>query len=58
MNNTLFAIRNRGRMRCAWIPSGDSRSPLICVWLETGYPGAVSTTSIEDEEPAGTRLCA
>lgn len=58
MNNTLFAIRNPGRMICAWIPTGDSRSPLVCVWLEAGHPRAASTMSSVDREPTGIRLCA
>ena len=58
MNNTLFAIRNPGRMVCAWVPTGDSRTPLVCVWVEAGDPRAASTMSCLDKEPAGMRLCA
>ena len=35
MNNTLFAVRNPSRMICAWIQTGDSKTPLVCVWFET-----------------------
>jgi hypothetical protein len=54
--NTLFSIRNR--MICAWIPTGDSKTPLVCVWFEAGGPRAASTMSSLDKEPAGMRLCA
>jgi hypothetical protein len=57
MNNTLFAIRNPGRMICAWIPTGDSKAPLVCVWFETSDPRTASTMS-SDKEPAEMRLCA
>jgi hypothetical protein len=58
MNNTLFAIRNPGRMICAWIPTGDSKAPLVCVWLDAGDPRAASTMSSLDHEPAEMRRCA
>jgi hypothetical protein len=58
MKNTLFAIRNPGRMVCSWIPTGDSKTPLICVWVEAGDSRAASTMSALDKEPAEMRLCA
>jgi len=57
MNNTLFAIRNPGRMICTWIPTGDSKTPLVCVWFETSDPRAASKMS-SHKEPAGMRRCA
>jgi hypothetical protein len=58
MNNTLFAIRNPARMICAWIPTGDSKTPLFCVWLDADDPRAASPMSSLDKEPSGMRLCA
>jgi hypothetical protein len=58
MNNTLFAIRKPGRMTCAWIPTGDSKAPLVRVWFEAHDPRAASAIPSSDEEPAGMRLCA
>jgi hypothetical protein len=34
MNIILSAIRNPGQLTCAWVPTGDSRTPLVCVWKE------------------------
>jgi hypothetical protein len=58
MNNTLFAIRNPGRLVCTWRLTGDSKTPLACVWLETADPKAASPISSLDKERAGLRLCA
>jgi hypothetical protein len=57
MNNTLFAIRNPHRTICAWKPTGDSKTPLVCVWFEDGDPRAASTMS-SDKEPVEMRRCA
>ena len=56
--NTLFAVRNSGRLVCTWRLTGDSRTPLVCVWLEADDPGAASPMSSLDKERAGLRLCA
>ena len=58
MKNDLFAIRNPGRLVCAWIPTGDRKTPLVCVWFEAGDPRAASTLSALDNEPARMQLCA
>jgi|HubBroStandDraft_5_1064220.scaffolds.fasta_scaffold23758_4 hypothetical protein len=57
MKNTLFAVRNPGRLVCIWRLTGDSKTPLVCVWLEAD-PRAASPMSSLDKEPAGLRLCA
>ena len=56
--NTLFAIRNPGRLVCTWRPTGDSKTPLVCVWLEVDDPKAASPKSPPNKERAGLRLCA
>jgi hypothetical protein len=58
MKNTLFAIRNPGRLVCIWRLTGDSKTPLVCVWLEADGPRAVYPISPLDKERAGMRLCA
>ena len=58
MKNTLFAIRNPGRLVCIWRLTGDSKTPLVCVWLEADDPRAASPISSSDKERAGLRLCA
>ena len=56
--NTLFAIRNPGRLVCIWRLTGDSKTPLVCVWLEAADPIAASPLSSLDKERGGLRLCA
>jgi hypothetical protein len=58
MNNTRFAIRKPIRMICAWIPTGDSKTPLVCVWFEADDPRIASTKSSFDKEPVELRRCA
>lgn len=58
MKNTLFAVRNPGRLVCIWRLTGDSKTPLVCVWLEAADPRAASPISSLDKEGAGFWLCA
>ena len=38
MNNTLVSTtRPTGRLICVWVPTGNSRAPLACVWIEDQY---------------------
>jgi hypothetical protein len=59
MNITLSAIRNPGQLTCAWVPTGNSRTPLVCVWREasTFLAGRTDQSSPEDEV-GGIGLCA
>jgi hypothetical protein len=34
MNIVLSAIRNPGRLTCTWVPTGNARAPLACIWKE------------------------
>ena len=58
MKNTLFAVRNPGRLVCTWRLTGDSKTPLVCVWLEAADARAASPMSSLSKEGAGLRLCA
>jgi hypothetical protein len=58
MNNTRFALRNPGHLVCAWRLTGNSRTPLVCVWLEADDPGAASPMSSLNKEPVELRRCA
>jgi hypothetical protein len=59
MNNKLLAIRKAHRMTGVWVPTGDIRTPLACVWVEadTFHPASAAPSSSNDE-PEGVRLCA
>jgi hypothetical protein len=58
MNNKVFTFRKTRRMTCAWVSTGDAKTPLACVWMEAEAPGAASTPSLSEDEAGGMRLCA
>jgi hypothetical protein len=47
MNIILSAIRSPGQLTCAWVPTGDSRTPLVCVWKEASL-SLVGRTPLQD----------
>ena len=58
MNNKLFTVRKTGRMTCAWVSTGDAKTPLECVWVEVESSGAASTASFSKDQVVGVRRCA
>ena len=59
MNNILLMTRQTPRMTCAWVPTGDPRIPLACVWKDSEPSLAASTAeSSPTDEAGGLRLCA
>ena len=49
MNNILPT--HRGRIACAWVLTGNARSPLACVWMEVA-PSHTSSTTLPDRDDA------
>jgi hypothetical protein len=51
MNIILSAIRNSPPLTCAWVPTGDPRIPLACVWKEASafVLGRTDQSSLEDD---------
>jgi hypothetical protein len=59
MNNILLTTRKTGRMTCAWVPTGNPKMPLTCVWIDAEPSLAPSTSqSSPTDEAGGLRLCA
>jgi hypothetical protein len=65
MNNKIYLIRLRqrtGRLTCNWVPTGDKKMPLACVWTGTNAsPGAAAASSSEEtgtEETGKMQQCA
>jgi hypothetical protein len=59
MNNKLLTIRKTGRLTCVWVPTGNIRTPLACVWVEADtFHAASAAPSSSNDEPGGMRLCA
>lgn len=45
----LLLIQNTVRLTCVWVPTGDLRNPLACVWVRTPAAKAGSCVRIPDE---------
>ena len=59
MNNKLLTIRKIEGLTCAWVPTGDIRTPLACVWVEAdASPKTSAATLAANDASRGHRLCA
>jgi hypothetical protein len=59
MDNIVSTIRNSRRLTCAWVPTGNLKAPLVCVWTDA-QPSLARRPdqSSPNEEVGGIRLCA
>lgn len=57
MKNTLYLILKTARLTCVWVPTGDEKMPLACVWVRHDNSRAVSMQNARDEA-ARVHLCA
>jgi hypothetical protein len=58
VNSTLVTIQKTGRLTCAWVPTGDPKSPLACVWREVELPHGSSSGHMSTNIEVGElRLC-
>jgi len=49
MKNKLCLVQKTVRLTCTWVPTGDAKKPLACVWLETGTPRTVTAAPADSE---------
>ena len=49
MMNKLYLIRQTARLSCTWVPTGDAKRPLACIWAAAQTPQALNTASPADE---------
>jgi hypothetical protein len=49
MKNTLHLVQDTFHLTCKWVPTGDERKPLACVWTEPKNAQAAITSSSNDE---------
>jgi hypothetical protein len=45
MNLVLSAIRNPTRLTCTWVPTGNARAPLACIWKEAPLASSAHPSS-------------
>lgn len=59
MNISRSAIRTPAQLTCVWVPTGDARRPLMCVWKEASASllGHTDQPPLKDEL-WGIGLCA
>jgi hypothetical protein len=49
MSNKVLALKNAGRLTCAWLPTGDPRHPLTCVWTVDSRSAAKAASSTKTD---------
>jgi len=57
MNNKLYLVQNPVFLTCNWVPTGDPKMPLACVWTESKAVQPVSSPSSTGEAER-VHLCA
>ena len=57
MKNNLRLVQKTVFVTCNWVPTGDPKMPLACVWTGSTPPQAVSTASFTDDVER-VHLCA
>lgn len=57
MTNKLHLVQKTVFLTCNWVPTGDPKMPLACIWTGSKPAQAVSTASSTDEAER-VHLCA
>ena len=57
MINKLHLVQKTVLLTCIWVPTGNPRMPLVCVWTESKTAQATPNTSSTDET-GRMHLCA
>ena len=57
MKNELHLVQKSVFLTCNWVPTGDARMPLACVWTGSTPAQAVSDASSTDDAER-VHLCA
>ena len=49
MFNSVLTLKKAGRLTCAWLPTGDPRQPLACVWTADSRNVAKAASSTKTD---------
>jgi len=49
MKKNLYLVQNTAGLSCIWLPTGDRKNPLTCVWVESKPQQALSTAESRTE---------
>jgi len=56
MNFVLSSIRNPVRLTYTWVPTGNARKPLACIWKDAS--ASFGRTDPSSPQEGGIGLCA
>jgi hypothetical protein len=54
----ISIVRKPARLACVWVPTGNSRTLLLCVWSTVMISAASTANSTSTDEVGELRLCA
>jgi hypothetical protein len=58
MTNKILTLQSVGRLTCAWVPTGNPRNPLACVWAETAARKSANAAPSSNANSGRMQLCA
>jgi hypothetical protein len=58
MFNNILILQMPVRLTCAWVPTGNLRNPLACIWAEATTRGAFKEASSSKANSGRMPLCA
>lgn len=50
--NKMHLVRTNVRLFCTWVPTGDARNPLICIWTPANSAQADSALPFQSSRSA------
>ena len=57
MTNKILTLQKAG-LTCAWVPTGNPRNPLACVWAETAARKSAQAAPSSNIDSGRMPLCA
>lgn len=58
MFNTILTLQKPDRLTCAWVPTGNPRNPLACVWADTAARKSSKAAASSNSNSGRMPLCA
>jgi hypothetical protein len=58
MTNRILTLQKAGRLTCAWVPTGNPRNPLACVWAETAVRVSAKAAPSSNDNSGRMPRCA
>jgi hypothetical protein len=55
---TILSFQKTARLTCAWVPTGNPRNPLACVWFDANARTTSKEASSSNNESGRLPQCA